>query len=278
VSPPPFQHWTIGSFEVFSLNDGALALPPSRFVDVPHKRAATAADLRQDKVEIQVNCFLLDTRDGLVLIDAGCGAAFAPAAGNLLKSLELLGFSPDDVTHILMTHLHVDHAGGLVDADGARVFNNARVHLAEAELAYWRQFDATDAGADRSVKAAAAALSAYRERLLPCPAHSQPRPGVVSVPLPGHTPGHTGFLVADHGEQIFVWGDIVHLASLQFAQPNYGYAADVDGPLGVETRRKAFADAAAEGAVIAGMHLPFPGVGTVARIRDGFSFLPRASA
>lgn len=274
---PAIQSWTVGSLKLFSLNDGLLNLPAARFVNVPQRREATPADVGDATVPIPVNGFLLSAGAQLMLMDAGCGASFGARAGHLPASLGLAGFAPDDVTDILMTHLHIDHAGGLVDAAGAAVFKRARLHMAEAEAAHWRKVAAETANPDLSTKAASAALTAYGDRLRLFAPGARLRDGIAGAPLPGHTPGHTGFMIEDGGEKLLVWGDIIHSAALQFANADYGYAADVDGAQGVETRKRMFAQAADTALAVAGMHLPFPAVGTVTRRGGAFSFVPRAA-
>jgi glyoxylase-like metal-dependent hydrolase (beta-lactamase superfamily II) len=231
-----------------------------------------------EPISIPVNCFLLRTGDELLLVDAGCGVAFGSCAGQLVGSLRLAGFAPSDVTSILMTHLHVDHTGGLVDADGAAVFTRAQLHVSDVEAAYWRALAASGADPDLSTKAAGAALDAYGDRLSYFAQGARLHAGIESVPLPGHTPGHTGFMITDRGERLMIWGDIVHSTAVQFARPDYGYAADVDGAQGVETRRRMFAVAADTRLAIAGMHLPFPGMGGIAQAGGAFSFVPREAS
>jgi glyoxylase-like metal-dependent hydrolase (beta-lactamase superfamily II) len=269
--------WTVGTTELVSLNDGMLQLPPNRFVDVSSRKDATTADVGGETAAIPVNCFLVRTRDELILIDAGCGGAFGDRAGHLVASLKLAGHTPDDIGAVLMTHLHVDHAAGLVDTQGHAVFPRAQLYVAEAEATHWRAVAAATANPDLSTKAAIAALTVYAGRLHFITPGARIPPGIESVPLPGHTPGHTGFMIADGGDKVLVWGDIIHSAALQFSRPDFGYAADVDGALGVATRRGMFARAADTGLTVAGMHLPFPAVGMVQRRGDAFTFAPRAA-
>lgn len=269
---------TVGTIDVVSLNDGLLQLPPSRFVDVASGNAATAAEVGQETAAIPVNCFLVRTGKDIILIDAGCGGAFGARGGHLLESLRLAGHGPDDVATILMTHLHVDHAAGLVDEQGEPVFRRAQLHVADAEIAHWRAMAASTAAPDLSTKAASAAMKAYAGRLHGFAPGARLNPAIEGVPLPGHTPGHTGFMIEDGGEKLLIWGDIIHSAALQFAHPEFGYAADVDGALGVETRRRMFASAAESGLRVAGMHLPYPGIGRVERAGDRFTFAPAPAA
>jgi glyoxylase-like metal-dependent hydrolase (beta-lactamase superfamily II) len=206
-----------------------------------------------------VNAFLVETREGLVLVDAGTGPQ-----GLLAKSLSEAGIDPGDVRYVLLTHFHGDHLGGLIDEGGKAVFKNAVVLASKAEDEHWLK---------RSPSAKAAeALAPYqaegRYRLFE--PGGEVLPGVEAVELYGHTPGHCGFLFdAGGGARLLAWGDIVHAAYVQFANPAITLAYDTDEAAAAETRRRVFEEAAAGGWTVAGAHLPFPGLGTLSAAGGG---------
>jgi len=100
-------------------------------------------------------------------------------------------------------------------------------------------------------------------------------PGITLVPHPGHTPGHSGYLIESRGERLLIWGDIVHQPHIQLARPEAGSLWDVDHTAAVATRRRVLDLAAREGLTVAGCHLDFPAVGHIARAGDGYAFVPR---
>jgi glyoxylase-like metal-dependent hydrolase (beta-lactamase superfamily II) len=132
---------------------------------------------------------------------------------------------------VLLTHLHPDPAQGLLDDAGNSAFPNAEIVLHEDELAFWTNDDesarATTERQDHFTQARAA-IAAYRERLRTT-CGGEVLPGITAIPEPGHTPGHTGWLVSSEGDALLIWGDIVHLHAIQFARPDAGLIVDVGG-------------------------------------------------
>jgi glyoxylase-like metal-dependent hydrolase (beta-lactamase superfamily II) len=99
-------------------------------------------------------------------------------------------------------------------------------------------------------------------------------PGVTAVPLPGHTPGHTGYLIRSQGEELLIWGDIVHWPVVQFTLPEAAMVYDVDPTQATATRRDMMNKAASTGLLVAGMHLFFPGLTRVRCEGAAFAMAP----
>lgn len=218
-------------------------------------------------------------------MDTGAGAFFGARGGHLPANLRAAGYAPERIEHVLLSHLHPDHAMGLVDAAGARVFPNAGVHVSAPELDYWTS-DATFAAAPEGRKAGLLALrkalAPYKDSgrlhtFAPGAAPLPELPFVTSVDLPGHTPGHCGFRVSLGGTALLFWADIIHSTPVQFARPEVSIDFDVDQKAAVATRLRLLPQVAAEGCWVAGSHLPFPGLGRV-RARNGgkggYAWLP----
>ena len=215
-----------------------------------------------------------------VLVDAGSGKTFD---GRARDALEKAGVAPEQINYILLTHLHLDHVGGLLHNDKP-IFSNAQIWLAEAEHAFWHDDAATDELAKRltpslgddfigtHVKVAREALAAYDGTLRFFSGEQEILPGVTAIPLYGHTPGHCGYVLGDGREKFLIFGDAVHVAPVQFALPEAGMIFDWNAGLAVAARRRAFAMAADNGWLSAGMHLPFPGMGTMRRDGGGGAF------
>lgn len=268
----------VGEVLVTALLDGSLVMPPEVCVGAtPEEQDALrrAAGLRPPFAGV-INTFMLQWADRTVLIDAGAGHTMGPSAGKLCASLRAAGVMPDDVSAILMTHLHADHAGGLTDTAGAPAFPNAELHLSEAELAHWTSDAARDAAPEflrSSFDLARRNIASYATRTRrfitgEVLSHLQ------AVPLPGHTPGHTGYLIESEGEKLLIWGDAMSVPAVQAPWPDVSLIFDTDPELGISTRRGVLERAVTEDLLVAGMHLPFPGFSRVAKAGDGFVIQP----
>ncbi len=160
---------------------------------------------------------------------------------------------------------------------GALWFPNAELVLHEAEMAYWHD-DAAMSRADeqsreRNFLAGRRQLAPYRARTRLIQG-GEILPGVTAMPLPGHTPGHTGYMIASGNDSLLIWGDIVHVPEIQVPRPEVTLAFDVDPAKAEATRRRTFDMVAADKLLFAGMHVHFPGFARLARTGDGFSLVP----
>jgi len=276
--PPGLHHLSIGDIVVTALNDGMFE---GSFDWLTGVEAAEATRLHQASFRavpprLAVNAFLLHMPDRLVLVDSGCGGNMGPDMGRLAGTLAAMGVLPGDVDSILATHLHPDHVGGLVDAEGRALFPNAELIVHANEPRFWGD-DAVLAKAsdqDRQfIALARATVAAYGNRMRQI-TDGEVLPGVSAVPEPGHTPGHTGWLIASGGDSLLIWGDIVHMPGVQFPLPEAGMGFDIDGAQAIATRRRIMDMAATDRLRVAGMHLDFPAFGHVVRAATGFAFVP----
>jgi glyoxylase-like metal-dependent hydrolase (beta-lactamase superfamily II) len=266
-------HWPVGDTIVTALSDGYFDLPLAHVLTNLSPQDAESAlhrAFRPANPRLEVNVFLVRRKgEAPILVDTGAGAAFGPTAGRLRTALVAIGIDPADIGMILLTHLHGDHAGGLLDTDGHAVFRNAEIVMHEAEAAFWLQGD-PGAGADQqSFDFARAAVAPYRDRMRLVQAGNV-LPGIDAVLLPGHTPGHTGYRIGEGAASLLIWGDLVNQPAVQSAYPEAGFFSDSDAALAVRTRMETLAKAADEGLLVAGMHIEFPGIARVARDGDGY--------
>jgi glyoxylase-like metal-dependent hydrolase (beta-lactamase superfamily II) len=270
-------HWPVGDIIVTSLSDGYFDIPLAHILTNLKLQDAEAALQRAGRPttpRLEVNAYVV-RRPGQapILVDAGAGGGLGPTAGKLAAALAGIGVEPADIGTVLLTHLHGDHIGGLVDAEGRAMFPNANIVLHEAEAAFWLA-STPGAGADpQSADLARRALAPYRDRMRLIAA-GDVMPGIGAVFLPGHTPGHTGYRIGENGAGVLIWGDLVNQPVVQCAFPEAGFFSDADGALAVRTRKETLSKAADENLLVAGMHIEFPGFARVAREGAGYRLVP----
>lgn len=280
-----YRH-TVGNFEVITLSDGAVDLPLGLFAKADPAEAAkilSATGRPTDKLGTQVNAFLVNTGDKLVLIDSGAGNLFGPTLGRFAADLTALGIDPGAVDVIAMTHLHPDHFGGLLTADAKLAFPNAQIFVGEPDIKFWLdEAIAAKVPADNKpfFDQARMMVGPYvaAQKYAPSADGKEVVPGITAIAAPGHTPGHTMYRVTSGNQTLLIWGDIIHSAALQFPHPEWAIAFDSDQDTAIATRRKVFDMASADSLAVAGAHLPFPGIGYVLKSGTAYSYAPLAWA
>lgn len=281
---PGYFRQMIGEIEVTTLYDGGVRSDPKLLHGINGQELAdllaTACYAGADgRYPTSINAFLVNTGDSLLLVDTGAGAYFGKLGGRLAASIREAGYRPEQIDAILLTHLHSDHALGLVDAAGKPLFPQARVRVSAAEVEYWLRDGAetrVNEGQRKVLPALRAALAPYQAtgKLLPFAFGEAPAPGVEAVPLTGHTPSHCGYRLRSKDESILFWGDLVHCLPVQFPRPAVSIDYDTDQPAAVTTREALFSRLAPENGWVAGAHLPFPGLGHIRPAGPGFVWWP----
>ena len=237
----------VGDLEVIAISDGYFeAVPSQLFINIaPEDLEAvlTAAYLDPAKpARLGVTAHLVRGGGRTMLIDTGTADLFGPTLGRLPAALAALGVAPETVDAVLLSHMHPDHLGGLLAAD-APAFPNATVHVDQTDLAFWTD-EATASKAPEGMQPffarARATAAAYGDRIMPFTGEAEVLPGVTSVPLPGHTVGHTGFRLTSGDAGILIFADAANSSAIQFSHPEAGLTFDTDPALAAETRRKLF--------------------------------------
>ncbi len=270
----------IGELTLTAISDGYLGLDQGMLINIaPEQTAAALETAHLDPaapIPIGVTAHLLQGGGRTILIDAGTSDLFGPTLGRLAAGLAALGVAPEDIDTVLLTHMHPDHLGGMIAGD-AVAFPNAEVRLHAADLVFWTdEAIASTAPADFQPFFARARLTAerYGDRFATFEGEAEVAPGVTSLPLPGHTPGHAGYRIASGDAQVLVAGDAVAIAALQFGNPQAGIAFDADPAQAAATRAAMLDMAAADGMLMTATHLPFPTLGHVVRDGDAFAWAP----
>lgn len=250
----------LGDLTVTMLLDGNTVMPPDCLCgpDLAALADLGREDLTGGRLPLPVRAFLVRGPAGCLLIDAGAGQAWHKGLGQLGAALAEAGSGPQEVDVVALTHTHIDHLSGLVDGDGGAAFPNAdRVLVATEELMAFREV---------------ARVATVVPRLVPLEQGDGPLPGVVAVNAPGHSPGHMAFLVEG---RLLIFGDLVHHPR-QFARPEITWKYDEDPRQARATRVALFERVLAEGWLVAGAHLPHPGIGWLERDGEAYAFRPVA--
>lgn len=278
---PGYFRVMLGDFEITALSDGTVALPVDQLLTntTPDKvKQALARSYLKSPLQTSVNGYLVNTGDKLVLIDTGASGLFGPTLGKLGAALKASGYQPEQVDEVYITHMHPDHVGGLMNGD-QRAFPNAIVRADQHDADFWLSQARLDQAAEADkgfFQGAMASLNPYvaAGKFKPFSGDTDLVPGIKAIASFGHTPGHAIFAVESKGEKLMFWGDLMHVAAVQFAEPATTIKFDTDSKAAAVQRKKAFADAAKHGYLVAAAHLPFPGMGRLRTDRKGYVFIP----
>jgi glyoxylase-like metal-dependent hydrolase (beta-lactamase superfamily II) len=271
TSAPGYYRVMLGDFEVTALSDGIVKLPVDQLMTntTPAQvQAMLAKSYLKAPLETSVNGYLINTGAKLVLIDTGTAKLFGPTLGYLPANLKASGYQPEQVDEIYITHAHGDHIGGLMNGD-KMVYPNAVVRLDQRDVDFaLNQPQAKDAAPNP--------LQAYQKagKLKAFDGDTELVPGIKAIAARGHTPGHSIYAVESKGEKLMIWGDLMHVAAVQFAHPEITINFDKDSTLAMPERKKAYAEAAKQGYLVGVAHISFPGLGHVRAEGTGYVWEP----
>jgi len=272
VTNTGFYHRQIGDMIVTAIFDGMVEVSLEAVTSIPLDRARLLQDqdLRPYPPLLPTSMFAVTRGDDTIIIDAGGTPELDADLGLSRANLLAAGIDPDQVRAILMTHLHTDHYGGLALSDGSAAFPNAELIMnAEEHRARFGTADAPLAPPDYLQRAIAPYAGCLR--LIE---GGEILSGIEAVFLPGHTPGHTGWLLGSGEERLLIWGDAVHLPAIQFQHPEASMSYDTDTAWSAASRQDAFRKAAREGFLVAGMHMDFPCFGHIVADGDAYRWIP----
>lgn len=280
---PGYYRAQLGQFEITALYDGHIGLDTKLLKNVEEQdlqRLLARMFVNSPKMQTAVNGYLINTGKHLVLVDVGAAKLFGPTLGFMLQNLKAAGYKPSQVDTVIITHLHPDHIGGLIDAKGKPVFPKATIYTAQADSDFWLSAEvaaASPEGMRPFFKMARDSAAPYQSRRQwkTFTEGSVLVPGIQAVKANGHTPGHTAYAVESEGQKLLVWGDLVHAHAVQFARPDVAIEFDIDPKQAVATRKAILQAMAESKSLVAGMHLPFPGIGHVRLDSEGsYTWVP----
>lgn len=281
TSAPGFYRMMLGDFEVTALSDGTVNLPVDKLLTnttAAKVNKALAKSYLAAPLETSVNAYLINTGSKLVLVDTGAAKLFGPTLGNLMTNLKAAGYQPEQVDEIYITHLHPDHVGGLMDGE-KMAFPNATIRADKHDADFWlsqANLDKAPADSKGFFQGAMASLNPYvkASRFSAFEGNADLVPGIKATATQGHTAGHTTYVVESKGQKLVLWGDLIHVAAVQFDDPAVTIAFDTDSKSAAVQRKRAFAEAAKGGYLVGASHIAFPGLGHVRANGKAFTWVP----
>ena len=278
---PGFYRYKVGDIEVTAVNDGSAPRPLEGFIRNAElsavQQAARDAFLPQNTIQNSFTALVLNNGGRLTLIDTGNGDSGAPTTGRWMENFRAAGFDPSQVNTIVISHFHGDHINGLRRKDGTAVFPNAEVLVPATEWAFWMD-DARMNQAPENMRGgflgARRVFSPIAKDVKQYEMDKEIVPGLTSVAAPGHTPGHTAYMLSSGSGKLLILSDTANHPALFVRNPDWSAVFDMDADVARATRRKMLDMAASERAQVAFYHAPFPATGHITKDGDGFRFVP----
>jgi len=282
TQPAYFYRFPLGDAEVTVVSDGPLPLGPPKgtFIGVPDEEVRKMlADnfLSTDNVVLEQNSPLVNTGDKLILFDTGLGSAkfFGPTTGRQQKSMKEAGIKPEDVDAVVFSHAHPDHIGGVVDGSGKVLFPNAQFYIAQSDLDFWTDEGKTGGPMKDFILHARKNLMPVRDRIVFFKDGQEFLPGVQAIAAPGHTVGHTIFMITSNGKSLAFLGDLSHHPVLLLEKPRMLFSYDPEPKQTAETRVKLLDMIAANKIPVMTHHYAWPGIDHIAKKSEGFYIIRR---
>ncbi|MBC7801852.1 MAG: MBL fold metallo-hydrolase [Gemmatimonadaceae bacterium] len=281
---PSFYRFKIGTAEATIVSDGVLPLgdPSGAFLGFDKAEISERLAnnfLSTENAVLEQNVLVLNTGEFVAVFDLGMGTstAFGPTTGRLLGNLRLAGIDPVTVDALVVSHGHIDHIGAVMADDGRRNFPNAQIYMAQSDFDFWTDGANIPAGAPARAALLAQAqknLLPNRDRMVFVRDGQEFLPGITAMSAPGHTVGHTIYMIQSGRQQLCYIGDLSHHQVLLMERPRAQFIFDSDPAQAAETRVRLLTSLAVNRVPILAYHFPWPGIGNVAVVGDGFRYYP----
>jgi glyoxylase-like metal-dependent hydrolase (beta-lactamase superfamily II) len=284
---PGFYRYKVGSHEVTVVTDGVNAQPlPDNYVINVKKdevnAALEAAHMERDKLATPYNPIVVNTGSKLVVIDTGTGEAnferTKGVAGQFQRNLAASGIDRNAIDTVIISHFHGDHVNGLLMADNMPAFPNAEILVPQREWAFWTddgEMSRASPGRMQDLfKNNRRVFDALNRKVMPYEWNKEVVPGITAVGTPGHTPGHTSYVIASGPSRVYVQSDVTNVPFLFARNPGWHAMFDQDPKMAEETRRKVYDMLVAEKMPVQGFHYPFPGLAHVEKDGNGYRVIP----
>lgn len=275
-----FKRFVMGDFEVTALSDGHRTVPdPQSIFGIDQDKAAVEKLLEENFLPTGAMQFtfapvLINTGTELLIIDTGNGEGGREGgAGRMLESLKASGYKPEEVSLVVLTHMHGDHIGGMMEA-GKPAFPNARYVSHKVEYDFWTDDARMGTKAEKNHQLAMSNVAPFAGKFTFVEEGGEVVPGITAHEAFGHTPGHTIYRVESGGRTIVLTGDTSNHFVLSLQRPEWQVSFDMDKEAATASRRKVFDMIAEERVAFIGYHMPFPAAGFVEKTDDGYRFVP----
>jgi glyoxylase-like metal-dependent hydrolase (beta-lactamase superfamily II) len=280
---PYFYRFKVGDAEATIVSDGVLPLgaPQENFVGLTKEEMEKQLSdnfLPMDNALLEQNALIVNTGDRLVLFDTGMGSLklFGPTTGKLLNSMKQAGIDPKDIDAVVMSHAHIDHCVGNMADDGKPNFPNAQFYITQADYDFWTTESNVPSQFKVFWETAVKNLKPVQDRIHFVKDGAEILPGIHAILAPGHTVGHTIYMIASGGKQLCYIGDLTHHPVLLMQKPLTEFKYDTDPKQSAQTRVKMLTMLAEKRIPIVAYHFAWPGIGHVAKQGEGFRYFPEA--
>lgn len=280
--PPETHRFKVGKFEIVVVKDGARPSDNPQEIFGTNQTSEVVGALLEanflpaDKFVNSFSPTLVNTGSEVILFDTGFGeGGRANGNGRLLEGLTAAGYKREDVTIVVLTHMHGDHIGGLMEG-GKPAFPNARYVTGQAEYDFWVDPARAGTPAEGGHKGVLANVKPLAEKMTFIGDGGEVVSGVTGMAAFGHSPGHMIYSVESEGRQLVLTADTANHFVLSLQRPDWEVRFDMDKAAAAASRKKVFDMLATDKLAFLGYHMPFPAVGYVEKIDQGYRFVPKA--